>query len=158
MSEITVRDIADQIRRPGEKIANTIDRVRNWTDESLLKPSGKKNPGTGKHRTYPESALADALVLSVLTDAVGMQAVRGPIGRMFKSIASLGLESRIRDAQTRGSLFLFVGLSREAAPEIAVVDAGNMPGMIGESPHDSLLVIDLWKLNQRLNPKEKADG
>jgi hypothetical protein len=176
LPDITVREIAEKVRRIDEDVAKVVDRIRNWTDEGLLTPKGRKNPGTGKHRVYPASSLADALVLSILTDAVGMQAVKGPIGRMFKALRNTlefaadgtprlakgdGLEKLINDANSGpGSHFLLIGLSRDSRvpPEIVSIPATGLSKSIGESQHESHVVIDLWKLNQRIRSKENPDG
>jgi hypothetical protein len=52
-----------------------LDKVINWTEMGLLAPRGKKRPGTGRYRLYPETAVIDALILSALA-AVGIPAVR----------------------------------------------------------------------------------
>src|SRR2546421_7458956 len=74
MQTVSVSDIAEKVQRPGEPLQTAIDRVKNWTKEGLIKPE-KKNPGVGRKRQFPESALIDALLLQVLTDAIGMPAV-----------------------------------------------------------------------------------
>jgi hypothetical protein len=175
LPDITVREIAEKVRRPGEDVARVVERIRNWTDLGLLAPVGRKNPGTGKHRVYASSSLADALVLSILTDAVGLQAFRGPIGRMFKLLRNTlllapdgtprlakgdGIEQLVNAASGPGSKFLLFGVSRDSSvlPESAAINAANLSVTIGDSPHESHVVMDLWKLKQRLNAKEKPDG
>src|SRR6478672_1164102 len=76
----SVSEIAEKIRRPGEDLRVVGDRIRNWTREGLLDPEGEKHPGTGRKRVYPESALLDAVLLEILTEAVGVPAVKaGPL-------------------------------------------------------------------------------
>lgn len=158
MSEITVREIAAAIQRPDEKLPNVVDRVRNWTDEDLLMPLGEKNPGTGKHRIYPREAIAEALILSILTDAAGMQAVKGPVGRLFKVIRRSGLEKRIWSTAAAGQSFLMVGLTRDALPEATFCKGQGLASEIGRSAHDSHVVIDLWKLKYHLHSLGYRDG
>ncbi|MCK1317135.1 hypothetical protein [Bradyrhizobium sp. 23] len=159
---VTVRELAECIRRDDEKLANAVYRIQNWTEEGLLTPVGDRNPGTGKHRSYPEGALADALVLSILTEAVGMKAVSGPLGRMFKEITKVNLKSKIQKAAhaAPGETFLLFGLSRpEAAlPEVGLCNAKNLAGFLAESFHETHVVIDLGKLNHDLVSKRKSDG
>jgi DNA-binding transcriptional MerR regulator len=76
MTNFTVGELAAAILPPHEELAAVIDRVRNWTKEGLLRPAGKKHPGTGRHRLYGEDAIKDALVLAALT-GLGVAAVRG---------------------------------------------------------------------------------
>lgn len=73
--QLTVREIAELIRRDHEEMTTVIDRIRGWADFGLLKISGQKHPGTGKKRLYQPAAIIDSLVLTALTDA-GLAAVR----------------------------------------------------------------------------------
>jgi hypothetical protein len=175
VTDVTVREIADRICRRGEDTVRLVDRIRKWTDLGLLVPIGKKSPGTGRHRLYAKSSVADALVLSILTDATGLQAFEGPIGQMFKVLRNSlevapdgtprlakgdGLEKLINSTSGAGTKFLVLGLSRDSRvpPESMSIDAGNLSAAIADSRHESHVVIDLWKLNQRLNLKEHPDG
>ena len=67
MAMFTVQELAERIRRDDEKLAVVVRRVRDWTRQGLLAPSGRKNPGTGHHRRYDEAAMMNALALSALT-------------------------------------------------------------------------------------------
>lgn len=73
MQKITVKDIAERVRRPGEQLQTAIDRVRNWTKEGFLSVVGDKNPGIGRARKYSKNALLEAALLDMLSDA-GMTA------------------------------------------------------------------------------------
>jgi len=154
MSGITVREIAERIRRPGEDLIKVVDRLRNWTDEDLLTPMGEKNPGTGKRRLYPKSAIVDALVLSVLTDAVGMHAVTGrSFAKLFKTAKS-ELQTDILATVGAGQRFITISLSRDdRGAEIGTSWAAGLAQMVSTSKHDSHVVIDLWKLHERLHSK-----
>ncbi len=44
------------------------ERIRHWTGEGLLSPTGEKNPGTGRARLYDEAAFRKAKVLNSLTE------------------------------------------------------------------------------------------
>jgi hypothetical protein len=72
---LTVRDIAERIRRSHEEMTTVIDRIRGWTDMGFLAGTGDKHPGRGARRTYKESAVIDAAVLTGLLDA-GIPVVR----------------------------------------------------------------------------------
>jgi hypothetical protein len=69
MANLTVREIAEQIRRPHEDLITVVDRLRGWTDAGLIKASGERHPGTGRQRVYREAAITDALLLTGLLDA-----------------------------------------------------------------------------------------
>jgi len=69
---LTVRDIAKRIARRSADVEIIVGRLRHWTAEGLLSPTGEKNPGTGRSRTYSESALEDAVILNALAD-MGLQ-------------------------------------------------------------------------------------
>src|SRR5258705_8737879 len=73
--QLTVRKIAELIRRPHEDVGTVVDRIRGWADVGLLKVEGDQFPGTGKKRLYSPAAIVDALVMTALTDA-GLAAIR----------------------------------------------------------------------------------
>lgn len=152
MRGITVREIAERIKRPNEDLTNVVDRLRNWTDENLITPLGELNPGTGKKRLYSESALIEALVLSVLTDAVGMRAVKGRSFVKLFRIAKQELRSDLTSsAGAKGRRFLVIGLSGDGSEaEIGTAWAAGLHDTIGSSKHDAQIVIDLGKLHERL--------
>jgi hypothetical protein len=70
----SVREVAKRIQR-GEPLESVISRLRNWSKTGLLRPTGEKNPGTGRQRRYTEGAVIDALVLSTLTETLNIPAV-----------------------------------------------------------------------------------
>jgi hypothetical protein len=73
---MTVSELAEQVRRPGEDLPALIAKLRNWTKEGLLAPEGDPHPGIGRSRVYPETAVADARALAVLADVIGIPAVK----------------------------------------------------------------------------------
>lgn len=76
MPTFTVGEIAERIREPDEALVTVVDRLRNFTKEGLLKPIGSRNPGTGRKRRYPETALIDAAILSKLSVFFDVPAAR----------------------------------------------------------------------------------
>jgi DNA-binding transcriptional MerR regulator len=78
---LTVRDIAKRIARRPADVEVIVGRLRHWTAEGLLSPSGDKNPGTGRSRLYSEDTLEDAAILNALAD-MGLQ-----IGTMKMALA-----------------------------------------------------------------------
>jgi hypothetical protein len=79
LQTLSVKDIAERIKRPGEELQVTVDRLRNWTDQGLIHQVGEKNPGKGRARRYGRDALLEAALLEVLTDPenqIEMPAVR----------------------------------------------------------------------------------
>jgi DNA-binding transcriptional MerR regulator len=64
----TVSEIADRIQQPGQDRAAVVERIRHWTREGLLAPIGERNPGTGRDRIYPETALLNAVLLNAMAD------------------------------------------------------------------------------------------
>jgi hypothetical protein len=105
MQTLTVRDIAERIRRPSEGITPVIDRLRGWTDIGLLKivEASDPNPGKGRAREYPEeSAVEDAALLTLFAEA-GLSPLR--FGRMEVdgvSILKLVREATERTKRRRG--------------------------------------------------------
>lgn len=62
--------ISEIVERAGQASnPRFIDRLRYWTREKLLVPTGKPSPGKGKHYGYPETAVKDALILNKMMEA-----------------------------------------------------------------------------------------
>ena len=72
---LTVRELAEKVQRPDQDLNAVVVRLRNWTKEGFLMPSGDKSPGTGHRRRYPETAVLEALILNFLTDVVEIRTV-----------------------------------------------------------------------------------
>jgi len=72
---LSVRDIAQKIKLPGEDMTAAINRARNWTREGLLPTVGEKHPGIGRERRYPQRAILDAVLLQLITSTLGIPAV-----------------------------------------------------------------------------------
>jgi hypothetical protein len=128
---LTVRDIAERIRRPGEPLDAVVDRLRNWTKEGLLQAVGEKNPGTGRRRQYTETAVVDALVLSALTE-LGIPAVRvGRIRGEGKTLLQLARRAAAEAEQKeKNGQFIYVSihLTFDEAHEKVFENAGRKPG------------------------------
>jgi hypothetical protein len=65
---LTVSQIAEQTGHAGDN--RFVERLHYWTRERLLIPvGGARNPGTGKRRIYPDTAVQDAIVLNAMMEA-----------------------------------------------------------------------------------------
>jgi hypothetical protein len=73
---LSVKDVAERVKRPGEELQTAIDRLRNWTDEGLISQIGEKHPGKGRARRYGRDTLLEAALLEVLTSAIGIPAAQ----------------------------------------------------------------------------------
>jgi hypothetical protein len=62
---MTAGQIAGRLGRPDSL---TAERIKHWIKMRLLRPLGRRNPGTGRHLQFNEFALVDALVLTTLAD------------------------------------------------------------------------------------------
>jgi hypothetical protein len=142
MPTVTVTEIAERIRKGDESAAVVADRLRNWTKEGLLLPEGERNPGTGRRRHYPETAIIDALVLSVLTEQVGMPAVRT---RHFKKLWEVARERYLLNLPRKQ--YLVIGLS----PKNASIGQSTPEGISSQfrPEHDAHVVVDLHRLFER---------
>jgi hypothetical protein len=100
MQTLTVRDIAERIRRPNEDITAVIDRLRDWTDVGLLEvvKDSDQNPGKGHARRYPEIAVVDAALLTAFVEA-GLSVMR--FGRM-EGIRKLGRQAAKQARERHG--------------------------------------------------------
>ena len=107
-------------------------------------PEGEKNPGTGRHRQYPISAIADARLLSVLTDAIGIQATKA---RTFAE--AFGLAKNWLSAEPHSRKFLIIGLSLggELTGTKLVLDR-SLQTELNKSAEPVHILIDLWKVFQ----------
>jgi hypothetical protein len=145
MAGITVSEIAESIRREDENITAVVDRLRNWTKEGLLRPLGEKNPGTGRKRHYPETAIIDAMLLTVLTDQIGMAAVKTTRFRKLFAEARR-LWSRPPNIQQ----FAVISLS-PAETVVGVSKPENLANIFMSDPDAVHIVINLNHLFERLN-------
>jgi hypothetical protein len=145
---VTVRDIAERIQGTNENLTNVIDRLRNWTKEGLLAPEGEKHPGTGRTRRYPQAAVAQALLLTVLTEAIGMQATKAHTFAALFDLAKKWLTSEVGQGH-----LMIIGRSRSGgASEIRVVRSHAVREALEKSLHQVHIVIDLGKVYASLNP------
>jgi DNA-binding transcriptional MerR regulator len=66
---VTVGEIARRIAPLTSSTADQMtEKIRHWTREQMLAPT-HLHSGTGRHRTYPESAIYEAALLHILTNA-----------------------------------------------------------------------------------------
>jgi DNA-binding transcriptional MerR regulator len=152
---LTVRDIAERIRRSDEEIDRVVDRLRNWTKEGLLRPQGEQNPGTGRARTYSEEAVTDALILTALTDW-GIPAVRAAqYGSVEQTALTFG-RMAVAEAQKKKSktvrlvIARAVGKSRVNAQQV-YVQLGDKPLQLAEGI-ESAIVINISSMIERIAP------
>jgi len=112
---LTVRDVAERVRRPDEDIDAVMFRLKNWTKEGLLRPHGKRSPGTGVPHSYTQEAVTDALLLTALGDW-GIPAVRSAALRDAKLARTLFLFGRLAVAAARKQpgKVVWLGMGREA--------------------------------------------
>ena len=155
MADLTVRDIAAFIQRPGESLTTAIDRLRNWTDMGIIKPEGPKRPGTGRKRHYSVYALLDAVLLQALVDALGDRAASlfpfpGGLGQLSQ-IAAIG---KGIDAHFKGPLGpKLVVLSRSDDDEplkVGMVERGKLESYLSKSKNEIHVVLDLERLSKKM--------
>ncbi|MGF6309956.1 hypothetical protein ABIB82_007308 [Bradyrhizobium sp. i1.8.4] len=147
MKTYSVSEIAEKIRRPGEDMRVVGDRIRNWTREGLLKPVGAKNPGTGRSRQYPETAMFEAMVLSAITESVGVQAVKV---HTFKDLFETVRE--FLKSQSKTSTLLVIGRDMRSDSYVSL----HRPETLGKFIANSMvveahIVINLGQLRWRLH-------
>lgn len=142
---LTVSEIAGRIWRPTDSLteAQVVERIRGWTKEGLLVPVGDKNPGPGRHRRYPYTAVGEAILLNVLTEAIGrMQAIKA---RAFHDVFQAAKEVLAKDA-TLGKL-LVIGLASDGTAEINLTKTEGLPRLLASSGSAAHLIISLGKLS-----------
>jgi hypothetical protein len=151
MAKFTVSEIAERIRRPKQDRRALMLRLRNWTKEGFLSPSGDGNPGTGRKRLYPESALIEALVLNFLTDAIGMQTVKGEAMKEYiKDLRSPlwnDLLNLAKAQKEKDGAVLLIGRSADRADiNVNKTYLTKVDEVIKRSDHDVHIVIDLKRM------------
>jgi hypothetical protein len=145
---ITVRQIAELLAKPDEQLSTVIDRLRHWTDEDMLSVQGEKNPGTGRARLYEPRALMEAFVLAIISDAVGHPVTAPKFSALFRIERKTIVWPPLRNGKQH---FLVVGHSRAGGAEIGTTTAQGLAYHISTSSHDALVVIDLLKLESKIN-------
>jgi DNA-binding transcriptional MerR regulator len=115
VTSLTVREIAERIREPGEDLTAVVDRLRNYTKEGLLKPAGSRHPGTGRRRRYPERAVIDAAILSKLSQRFGIPASRVPYFGKALDLA-VKASSQVKEQAKRGYLIYLVVADLDCPP------------------------------------------
>jgi hypothetical protein len=119
MRGLSVREIAERIRRPHEELGTVVDRIRGWSDVGLIDVLGSKFPGTGQRRRYGPEAIIDALILTALTDA-GLAAVRvghfqGIDGQTVRHLGRLGAAAVFDPAHISEKVYLVIAGSPVAS-------------------------------------------
>jgi hypothetical protein len=152
MTLLTVRDVAERIRRSDEDLGTVIDRLKNWTKEGLLDTDSEKNPGTGRKRRYPEAAIIDALVLNTLTQ-LGIPAVRASqygTGTVLQ-LARYAVDQAPKRCKRGEAVYLVItrGRERVAGEEIYVQFSKGRPPIPNNV--ESAIVLNISRLLQRVN-------
>jgi hypothetical protein len=143
---LSVSELAERVRRPGEDIPALIARLRNWTKEGLLTPEGDPHPGIGRSRLYPETAVADARALVVLADVIGIPAVRTKSFSRFFEVARKEF-----GAATPAHRYFIVSKSLDGiVGEVATVKRDFLDRDLQRSKYPAHIVIDLKKYFEQL--------
>jgi DNA-binding transcriptional MerR regulator len=141
---LTVSEIADRIAKGSAAKRALIRRLRHWTREGLLKPTGKKHPGTGSHRTYEDWAVEDAALLNAMAD-FGL-----PIDTMRKALPqaqSTRSEWGKAKSEQGKRFFISIYFPTDIPPYLHHGD-----GNLLETEFETLIVFDLTQLFGRLKP------
>jgi DNA-binding transcriptional MerR regulator len=86
---MTVSEIAERTGHGASKTSNKsfIERLHYWTRERLLLPLGKRHPGTGRRRLYPDTAVQEALILNAMMEAgVSVEAQRAVMKKLYEML------------------------------------------------------------------------
>jgi DNA-binding transcriptional MerR regulator len=142
---LTVSQIADRIAKGGAAKRVLIRRLRHWTREGLLKPTGKKRPGTGVHHEYEDWAVEDAALLNAMAD-FGLQ-----IDTMRKALAAA---SQTRSDWGKGKakqgkrFFISIYFPTDIPPYLHFGDGNPL-----DTEFETLIVFDLTRLFALLETK-----
>ncbi len=142
---LSVSELVDRIKQPGDDVDTLMARVRGWTRDGLLEPEGDVNTGTGNRRLYPDEAAIDAAILNLLADA-GLPGVRAK--PYFKDLFA-EVRAELRRKKDRPS---FATIAFGAAnTEIDIALSEKLGPALRSSPETLFFVIDLTKLHQRFS-------
>lgn len=151
MQTVTAKDIAERIKRRGEPLQAAVDRLRNWTKEGLIKPTGEKNPGKGRSRRYSKRAVFEAVLLQVLIDCTGKTAVAAAAD--FLPPIKEAVTSEAWAAKCGGLLVVF-GHSFDDDGSLVDGPKGDLLKMISLiGPQDIHIIIHLERIFRRAFPE-----
>ncbi|MBR1153150.1 hypothetical protein [Bradyrhizobium sp. JYMT SZCCT0428] len=149
MAGLTVRELAERIASKDDSLSTITERIRHWTDEDMLTVIGDKNPGTGKKRLYdPKKALVEALILTIMSEAVG-HAVTTPAFIKVFGTARKDEDFALHSAKGPGERFLVVAHDRQRGASIGPEWGENLLPSLAVSKFEAHVVLDLWKVHQR---------
>jgi hypothetical protein len=165
--DLTAGEIAVRIQQPGEDLRAISERLRTWTKEGLIKPLGKRSPGTGRHHRYPERALIDAAILSQLSQQYGLWGKKAPLftnALLDKAVDELPKMSTHREKR-RIAYLVFGTIGGKFLGNVQIVnypkartDPADLRLMIPPTMDDAIL-INLNRLFERLGiPLEEVKG
>jgi hypothetical protein len=146
---LTVRELAERVHRHDQDVDGLVIRLRNWTKEGFLTLSGDANPGTGRRRRYPSSAITEALLLNFLTDVVGIQTVKANALRKFLADVKSNPSILYPNIFPERDQFLVIGRSSSRS-DFKTLPAARVMGYIQNSGMDAHIVISTASLNAPL--------
>jgi DNA-binding transcriptional MerR regulator len=155
MTGITVKEVAERICRPHEDMAAVIDRLRNWTKEGLLQPSGERNPGTGRKRRYSEQTVIDAMILSAFAEW-GIPAVKAAqYGSAAHTAFHLGRRA-VAEARKRTETVSLM-IERATNPHVDTPQVVVQFGSINPARMESAVIINITALLDRIEWYERKE-
>jgi hypothetical protein len=144
MQTFTVGEMAERIKRPGEATEAAIYRLQNWTKERIIQPIEETRPGTGKRRLYSRESLVDALLVQLLTDAMGAPALK--VAPQLQA-----LRKYIPEKPPSGVSVLIIGTSPGSAQwSVGAAKISGLGKFIADSEREVHVVVDLQKFYARL--------
>jgi len=145
VTTLTAQEIAKRIQRPGEPLVAAVDRFRNWAKTGIIKPTGARNPGTGRKKRYSTDALLKAVILQTLVDSLGSPAAS------FSPMLGL-IAEHFRKKAVSANMDLLV-LSKEAGGsgfEVRFTNWKDLTRQIANSDHEIHTLIELGRIYERV--------
>ncbi|MBR1238187.1 hypothetical protein [Bradyrhizobium sp. AUGA SZCCT0182] len=142
----SVSDVAERIKRPNEELRQAITRVRNWTKEGLLSPSGEANPGTGRAREYSTGAMVDALLIETFVQCFGSAAVSVP--KYLKKVRHFILDAA--DVRQIDHLLLIGRTAGREDFHVASHSPSKLGAAIKSGGWETYMVLDISVLRKKL--------
>jgi hypothetical protein len=159
---LTVSQIAELIKRPNAEAVAVIERLRSWTADGLIEPTGDRNPGTGHRRMYDDATAFDAGILNALAD-LGL-----PVGRQRYYMVVLDLAQRAKELWEKKSFAtLYLEVADFGDPDIEggthaeFLHEGKKRAHIGSVIHpraEASLIVNITRLFARIEKRQKELG
>jgi DNA-binding transcriptional MerR regulator len=139
---LTIRGLAERLAPIAPDTDATVQQLRHWTREGLLRPVQDLHSGPGVHRLYDEAAVYEATILSVVANA-GLPISGSQV--LAEAMAQARVEiARRKGGKGRKRPHLILVRSALGMTAAAVVEAGEkLTDSRGFKAAEAVVTIDI---------------